>query len=117
MTSFTRQSHGVHRDPAPLIDEMSNSFHDCACMTPPPTRTPLQSECNQCEDENPLQELLHASACADICDAADAMEAAMLQVPELQDKGIDINQARPHPTSCIYFLHLRLLNCMPDSLR
>jgi len=53
----TRQSLGANLDPAPVIDEMSNSFHDY------------------------------------ICDAADAMEAAMLQVPEFQDKGADIKQA------------------------
>ena len=90
-------------EPTTVVDEVSNSLHDCTPLPSPPERISAMGAflmTGLCARKIFLLTRLCARelCCSDICDAADAMEATLAQHSDMQDARGEIKQARATPS-------------------
>ena len=79
-------THILGYEPVAVIDEVFNSVNDCARAATQP------SPCCATFRKHRVLTLALPPVCADICDTADAMEATLLQHPDLQEHRDEIKQ-------------------------
>ena len=93
MEAFSLRTAGLRCEPLAVVDDVINAFHDSA-------RAPGPEPAAQHGRPRAAADTPARSARADVCDAADAIEAALKAEPSLKDHHQEIEKVRP-PSSAV----------------